>query len=102
MRCCALQVQLAGEGVPAGAAFTLHVVPEWAPLGAARFKELVEAGFYDDNRFFRVLDGMYDIWIAQFGAPHVMNRRADGRWQPMATMMMMMMMMMMTRRAAAL
>ena len=21
----------------------------------------------DDNRFFRVLDGMYDIWIAQFG-----------------------------------
>ena len=42
-------------------------VVSWAPLGAARFKELVEARFYDDQRFFRVLDGLYDIWIAQFG-----------------------------------
>ena len=45
----------------------LRVVPSWAPLGAARFRELVESKFYDDQRFFRVLDGMYDIWIAQFG-----------------------------------
>merc|ERR1719453_424300 len=52
------------------AQFGIHGVqvnPSWAPIGAARFRELVDAKFYDDNRLFRVLDGMYDIWIAQFG-----------------------------------
>ena len=62
-----VEMQLSGDGVPDGSAFTLKVRPDWAPLGAARFRELVEAKFYDDTRFFRVLDGMYDIWIAQFG-----------------------------------
>ena len=42
---------------------TLEVHPEWAPLGAARFRELVDAGFYTDIAFFRVLDG----FVAQFG-----------------------------------
>lgn len=41
--------------------FKVH--PEWAPLGAARFKELVEIGFFNDCRFFRVIDG----FVAQFG-----------------------------------
>jgi peptidyl-prolyl cis-trans isomerase A (cyclophilin A) len=36
---------------------------DWAPLGAARFLELVRAGYYDDSRFFRVVK---DQW-AQFG-----------------------------------
>jgi hypothetical protein len=53
-----VQFTLAGEGIPDGAGFTLRVHPSWAPRGAHRFQELIEAGFYDDNRFFRVLDGM--------------------------------------------
>ena len=36
---------------------------EWAPLGADRFYNLVKNGFYDDCRFFRVLDD----FMAQVG-----------------------------------
>mmetsp|Transcript_20284 Transcript_20284/g.43913 ORF Transcript_20284/g.43913 Transcript_20284/m.43913 type:complete len:206 (-) Transcript_20284:35-652(-) len=43
--------------------FKVRVHPEWAPLGAARFRELVAAGFYNDCRFFRVISG----FMAQFG-----------------------------------
>lgn len=62
-----VQFELSGTGVKDGSTFLLRVEPSWAPRGAKRFRELVEAEFYDDTRFFRVLDGMYDIWIAQFG-----------------------------------
>lgn len=41
----------------------LEVHPEWAPKGAARFKELVQAGYYDGCRYFRVIDG----FMAQIG-----------------------------------
>jgi peptidyl-prolyl cis-trans isomerase A (cyclophilin A) len=44
-------------------AFVVEVHRDWAPLGADRFYNLVKNGFYDDVRFFRVLDD----FMAQFG-----------------------------------
>ena len=41
----------------------IDVHRDWAPIAADRFYNLVKNGFYDDIRFFRVLDG----FMAQFG-----------------------------------
>jgi peptidyl-prolyl cis-trans isomerase A (cyclophilin A) len=43
--------------------FMVEVHPDWAPLGAARFEELVRARYFDESRFFRVVAGRR----AQFG-----------------------------------
>jgi len=43
--------------------FLLQVNKDWAPLGAERFFQLAQTGFYDGARFFRVLPG----FMAQFG-----------------------------------
>ncbi len=43
--------------------FVIEVNPEWAPLGAAQFKEIVEDGVFNDARFFRVIEG----FMVQFG-----------------------------------
>jgi peptidyl-prolyl cis-trans isomerase A (cyclophilin A) len=43
--------------------FVVTVHRDWAPNGADRFYNLVKNGFYDDVRFFRVIDG----FMAQFG-----------------------------------
>lgn len=48
----------------------IQVHPEWAPRGAARFRELVEAGYYDDNRIFRVVPG-FVIQVGMHGDPGV-------------------------------
>lgn len=44
-------------------AIVIEVHRDWAPKGADRFYELVTGGYYDDNRFFRVVKGQW----AQFG-----------------------------------
>ena len=41
---------------------TVEVQRDWAPLGADRFHELVQAGFYDECRFFRVVPGFVVQW----------------------------------------
>jgi peptidyl-prolyl cis-trans isomerase A (cyclophilin A) len=43
--------------------FVIEVQRAWAPQGADRVYELVKGGFYDGQRFFRVLSG----FMAQFG-----------------------------------
>lgn len=43
--------------------FVIAVEREWAPLAADRFYNLVKNGFYNESRFFRVLDG----FMVQFG-----------------------------------
>ena len=43
--------------------FVVEVHRDWAPHGADRFYNLVRNGYYDGNRFFRVVDG----FVAQFG-----------------------------------
>jgi peptidyl-prolyl cis-trans isomerase A (cyclophilin A) len=54
------------EAIPGGNVsddIDIEVHPAWAPNGAARFRELVEIGFYDECRFFRVLPN----FMAQVG-----------------------------------
>jgi len=43
--------------------FMIEVHRDWAPNGADRFYNLVKNGFYDNTRFFRVIEG----FMAQFG-----------------------------------
>jgi peptidyl-prolyl cis-trans isomerase A (cyclophilin A) len=52
----------------------------WAPNGADRLYQLAASGFFDDQRFFRVLSG----YIAQFGASGdpKFNEQWEGRKIP--------------------
>ena len=43
--------------------FIVEVKRDWAPRGADRFHELVTNGFFDNQRFFRVIEG----FVVQFG-----------------------------------
>ncbi|MCZ2157148.1 MAG: peptidylprolyl isomerase [Bryobacterales bacterium] len=48
---------------------------DWAPLGVARFLELVKSGFFDGARFFRVVPG----FVVQFGI--AANPLLTSKWQ---------------------
>jgi cyclophilin family peptidyl-prolyl cis-trans isomerase len=50
--------------------FSLVVNPSWGPLGAARFLEMVDSGFFDRIAAFRVVPG----FLAQFGIPFTKTR----------------------------
>jgi len=53
----------------------LEIHPEWAPLGAARFEEMIDQNFFKATRFFRVIDG----FMAQFGI-HA-NPKVAAEWK---------------------
>jgi peptidyl-prolyl cis-trans isomerase A (cyclophilin A) len=61
-------------------AFTIEVHRAWAPLGADRFYNLVKNGFYDDCRFFRVLDG-FMAQIGMNGNPAIQSAWAAANFQ---------------------
>ncbi|MFK8003407.1 MAG: peptidylprolyl isomerase [Polyangiales bacterium] len=42
--------------------FAVEVHSEWSPNGAAHFRALVESGYYDDQRIFRVIPGFVAQW----------------------------------------
>ena len=43
--------------------FTIEVTREWSPLGADRFYNMIEVGFFEDVAIFRAIEG----FMAQFG-----------------------------------
>lgn len=56
--------------------FVIQVHRDWAPVGAARFEELVKADFYNECKFFRVVK----TFMVQFGIqgnPEVMAEWRD-------------------------
>lgn len=53
----------------------MEIHPEWAPIGAQRFRELIQEGFYDECRFFRTVPG-FVVQTGMNGDPLV-----QGMWK---------------------
>tara|TARA_B100000686_G_scaffold354914_1_gene468155 strand:- start:1901 stop:2557 length:657 start_codon:yes stop_codon:yes gene_type:complete len=53
--------------------FVIEVNRDWAPNGVDRFYNLVRNGFYDEQRFFRVLPGFIVQW-GMHGVPEVTQK----------------------------
>ena len=58
-------LQLQAASTVEDAAFTVRINPVWAPIGAARFTALLDAQFFDNARFFRVVPD----FVVQWGLP---------------------------------
>ncbi|MDA0589770.1 MAG: peptidylprolyl isomerase [Planctomycetota bacterium] len=56
--------------------FTVEVHPDWSPNGASRFRELIEIGYFDQCRFFRVLPGFMVQW-GMSGDPKMNSQWGD-------------------------
>ena len=54
--------------------FVVEIHRDWAPLGSDRFYNLVKSGFFDNSRFFRVLQG----FMVQFGL--AANPKENAKW----------------------
>lgn len=66
---------LTGDAGPEGTIY-VDVHPSWSPRGEARFRALLEAGWFDGCKFFRVLPG----FMVQFGLaadPAPMKRKVS-------------------------
>lgn len=61
-------------------AFIVEVHRDWAPLGSDRFYNLVKNGYYDDCRFFRVIDG-FMAQIGMNGNPAIQSAWTSARLQ---------------------
>ena len=61
--------------------FTVEVHRDWAPNGADRFYNLVKSGFYDDVRFFRVIEN-FMVQFGIHGDPAVSSAWRDARIPP--------------------
>lgn len=55
--------------------FIVEVTRKWAPLGADQFYNLVNTGYYDNNKFFRVLPD----FVVQFGLNG--NPKSTANWK---------------------
>lgn len=60
-----LKLDMGGDSAGVMKDVVVKIHPDWAPLGAAQFKMLVEKGWYNDAAFFRVVQG----FVAQVGLP---------------------------------
>jgi peptidyl-prolyl cis-trans isomerase A (cyclophilin A) len=56
--------------------FVIEVHRDWSPQGADRFYDLIHKGFYDENRFFRVVPNFVIQWGIQ-GDPAVQLKWRD-------------------------
>ena len=58
-----ISFQLANLKEGATGTVTIRTRPSWAPIGVSQFHSLIDAGFYDGCRFFRVVNN----FMVQFG-----------------------------------